>query len=178
VALYLSTPRLREVDTRRVVGEALGREGCAVYLPRVDGRSSNMRMLRVTDLSECAPAPPFGIPEPGDADAAGRPRGDCLDAPLDVVLMPGLGFERNGHRLGRGGGYYDAFVEGALGAARGRGWARPLLVGLAFRAQVVPGIPVDAHDRRVDVLVTADGAVACTAYGRERWGGPAGAAGA
>jgi 5-formyltetrahydrofolate cyclo-ligase len=98
---------------------------------------------------------------------------------LDLLLVPGLAFDREGRRLGRGGGYYDRAIAALR---RLRPDDPPLLVALAFRAQVVgeggeggegaapplpPPLPADdATDARVDVLATPDGLVACSARGR------------
>lgn len=76
-----------------------------------------MRMLHVSSLSECVPAPPFDILEPSPAYASGQDREECGEGPLDLVLMPGLAFGADGARLGRGGGYYDAFIQRVNGVA-------------------------------------------------------------
>lgn len=76
--------------------------------------------------------------------------------------MPGLAFDRAGRRLGRGGGYYDKFIAAARRRAEQRGWPAPLLVALAFRAQLVGEVPVEEHDARVDAIVTADEVIACS----------------
>jgi 5-formyltetrahydrofolate cyclo-ligase len=74
-------------------------------------------------------------------------------APLvepDVVLMPLLGFDRSGTRLGYGGGYYDRTLAGL-----GR---RPVLVGLAFAEQALDvDIPREPHDVPLDLVVTEEG---------------------
>ena len=83
--------------------------------------------------------------------------------------MPGVAFDvATGARLGRGGGYYDAWVTKSTsrapgGAGPGRA---PLLVALAFRAQCVEGVPAGPEDVPVDAFVTADGVVACSERGR------------
>ena len=108
------------------------------------------------------------------------PRTACLsaqiDEPLELVVMPGLAFDSAGRRLGRGGGYYDKFASAARRRAEQHGWAPPLLVALAFRCQVVQGgggggegggggVPMEPHDASVDVIVTADGVIACSPAG-------------
>ncbi len=69
-------------------------------------------------------------------------------AELDAVLVPALAFDRRGHRLGRGGGFYDRFL-GALPP-------RVTTIGIAFSVQLLNAIPTDPHDRPVDVIVTED----------------------
>ena len=68
----------------------------------------------------------------------------------DVILMPLLGFDKRGTRLGYGGGYYDRTLE--------RLSKRPRLIGLAFAAQELEDIPREAHDVPLDIIITEDGA--------------------
>jgi 5-formyltetrahydrofolate cyclo-ligase len=65
---------------------------------------------------------------------------------VDVVVAPGLAFDRRGHRLGYGGGHYDRYLR-RLGAAA-------LRAGIAFSEQLVEEVPVEARDELLDVLVT------------------------
>ena len=64
---------------------------------------------------------------------------------IDLILVPGCGFDEQLHRMGRGGGYYDRFL-----ADRSHG----LAVGIGYECQVAPSIPTGPHDRGVDALVT------------------------
>jgi 5-formyltetrahydrofolate cyclo-ligase len=75
------------------------------------------------------------------------------------VFMPGVGFDRRGGRLGHGRGYYDRAV-----AQYDR-----RCIGLAFACQVVDQVPVERHDRLVEVLITEEGAIT-TAAGERRSG--------
>ena len=68
----------------------------------------------------------------------------------DIVVMPLLGFDAKGTRLGYGGGYYDRTL-----AAMSK---RPLLIGYAFAAQELPFIPREPHDLPLDMIVTEQGA--------------------
>ena len=222
IALYLSTPKLREVETHSLVDHALAQPHTRLFLPKVDDkyatpphptppthphvprialpcraihppfgsrhhrqqkstrpsalrRESHMRMLHVTSLSDVVSSPPYGILEPNETyrapppDSEATPREEAASGPLDLVLMPGLGFDRTGRRLGRGGGYYDAYVSKLLSIAAERGLPRPLLVALAFSPQVVPQVPVGTWDHDVDVLVTSEGATVCSHEGITRW---------
>lgn len=65
---------------------------------------------------------------------------------IDVLLVPGLAFDKRCQRLGQGGGYYDRFLE--------RVNSDCLTVGVAFDEQIVKTVPFDVHDRRVDYVVT------------------------
>ncbi|HEY1879665.1 MAG TPA: 5-formyltetrahydrofolate cyclo-ligase [Caulobacteraceae bacterium] len=71
----------------------------------------------------------------------------------ELVLAPLLAFDRHGGRLGQGGGYFDRAIAGL----RARG---PLIVvGLAFAGQEVEEVPLEAHDARLDAVLTEDGYV-------------------
>lgn len=85
----------------------------------------------------------FGIAEPPpEAPSEHLARGD-------LVLVPGVAFDRDGGRLGRGGGYYDR----ALSSGR-RGATRPILIGVGFSFQVVESVPMTTLDVRVDGVVS------------------------
>jgi 5-formyltetrahydrofolate cyclo-ligase len=88
-----------------------------------------------------------------------------VEEPLELVVMPGLAFDRAGRRLGRGGGYYDKFLHSARARAAQRRWPPPLLVALSFRSQLVDQVPVEAHDVGVDAIITPDEVIVCTTAG-------------
>ena len=66
---------------------------------------------------------------------------------LDLVIVPGIAFDRHGRRLGRGKGYYDRFLRKIA--------KRTLTIGLAFDFQILPSIPATATDINVDHLIFA-----------------------
>ncbi len=66
---------------------------------------------------------------------------------LDLVVVPGVAFDRKGNRLGRGKGYYDRFLK--------RLTKHSFSVGLAFDFQVLPSLPTAAHDRKVNKVIFA-----------------------
>lgn len=91
----------------------------------------------------------FRIPEPRHRVI------DLLPArELDLILMPLVGFDDAGNRLGMGGGFYDRTL--AFRHARRR-WRRPLLIGVAFGLQRCPTLPAEAWDVPLDGIVTEDG---------------------
>jgi 5-formyltetrahydrofolate cyclo-ligase len=170
--------KLREVDTTPLLDAALALRHAEVYVPIVDhpggdDAAPSMRFLRVRSLARDLEPKTMGILEPKEfLDDGVTPRENLEDAgfdpPLDVLLMPGLAFETSGARLGRGGGFYDAFLERYRRGCRRAGANTPPTLALAFAPQVLaPGaVPAAAHDQPVDALATPGGIVACTNAGR------------
>lgn len=140
IGFYL--PQHGEFDVRPLMNQALwmGRECCLPILPR---RGRVMRFGRMHDGTRMTPNR-YGIPEPVDA----RPR---HARQLDVLLMPLVGFDATGRRLGMGGGYYDATL--AFMRHR-RHWRKPRLVGVAYECQRVDALPHDPWDMPLDAVLT------------------------
>jgi 5-formyltetrahydrofolate cyclo-ligase len=113
--------------------------GQKVVLPVVMGADAPLD-LRVWEADQPLYEAGFGTLAPSDLAPRAVP---------DVILMPLLGFDKTGTRLGYGGGYYDRTLAG-LGT-------KPLLVGLAFAAQELNHIPREAHDIPLDAVVTEAG---------------------
>lgn len=135
VALYLSLAD--ELDTTLLI-EALRRQGCMLYVP-VIGRASAMSFAQL--------APPFrrnryGIVEPVLRRAPLR---------LDLIVLPLVGFDAAGRRLGMGGGYYDRWL-----ATHPRS-KLPRRVGYAYAAQEVARVPADARDVPLHAVATETG---------------------
>lgn len=87
----------------------------------------------------------YGIPEPKAALCRPVEKGD-----IGVVVIPAVAFDRNGRRVGYGGGYYDRFLPEVPQAAK---------VGAAFTCQIVPEVPSEAYDVPVDRIVTEEGII-------------------
>ena len=125
-----------EVDTHGLIDELLA-DGKTVYLPRVvsDDEMVLCRYTGADSLSKGA----FCIMEP---------IGELMpnDTHIDAVLVPGMAFDTEGHRLGRGKGYYDRFLTSLT---------RPLpqLIGVCFDFQKVDFVPTESFDVSVDVVV-------------------------
>lgn len=128
-----------EIDTRPLIDAVLG-SGRALVLPRVDRATRRLVLHRVDDpAAQLVPAT-LGIPEPAPSTPTVEP-----DA-LDWVLVPGLGFDRQGFRLGRGGGYYDRLLATL---------APPIACwSIAFDCQLVDALPREPHDQPVHGVIT------------------------
>lgn len=141
-------PMRSEADPRPLA-LALATAGASLCLPAFVGRVMEFRVWRASD--ELVPAG-FQTFEP--------PPSARVVAPT-LVLAPLLAFDRRGGRLGWGKGYYDTYL-GARDAAAARGdGVRPFVVGIAFTCQEAPAVPLEAHDRRLDGVVTESGFVVC-----------------
>ncbi|KAF6157298.1 hypothetical protein GIB67_004236 [Kingdonia uniflora] len=134
-----------------------------LYVPRVEDKNSHMRMFNISSIGDLIPNS-MNILEPAPLDGDGIQREDVMDAsdPVDLLLLPGLAFDRSGRRLGRGGGYYDMFLTKYRELCVERQWELPLLVALSYSEQIVDEgvINVTPNDVPVDALVTPDGVIA------------------
>ena len=129
-----------EAATRKMIEAAL-MAGKKVLLPKVDRKAHRLKLFEVKDLSKDIEAGYMGIYEP--IEGVARPAGP---EEADLVIMPGVGFDAAGRRLGYGGGYYDRLLETLRPDAR--------LIALAFDAQIVDEIPAEEHDKKVGKIIT------------------------
>ena len=176
VGAYLASERLRECSMATYIDDAAVRgatDDVMVFVPIVDDAgSSSMRMLHVRDVEADATRGAYDLAEPRETYADGSRRLEAVRdiakvGALDVVVVPGVAFGEDGRRLGRGGGYYDAFLTRYAAEAARVGAPPPLVVALAYGCQVYPAgaVPVDAHDKLVDIIVTETRTIACTDRG-------------
>lgn len=139
VALY--SPVNNEVDTGAIFRAAV-ESGKRVYYPRVD--RSNIGFCRVRSLTELV-AGAFNVPEPV---------GEVVSTDLlDLIVLPGVAFDREGRRLGYGKGFYDRFLAAVSADVE--------TVGLAFELQVGAPLPEEPHDRKISYLATEAGLFPC-----------------
>ena len=143
-AIGLYSPAANEVETSEIARDALA-TGKGLYYPKVSGGCSNIFQVRST--ADLVPGR-YGIREP----AGGRrlPRG--VDAGL-VVFVPGVAFDCNGNRLGRGTGWYDRLLGGLD--------ARVPRIALAYEFQLLEEVPVEPGDLPVHAIVTEKRVIAC-----------------
>lgn len=143
VALY--SPVENEVDTSAILSDAL-KLGKKVFYPKLSlaGMAGFARIRSAAELV----AGRYGILEPAESEALAPADGEGL-----IVFIPGLLFDRQGNRLGRGGGWYDRVLNG-LG---NRGW----FVGLAYEFQLVDALPAEIWDHRVHLILTEKNQIDC-----------------
>lgn len=120
------------------LAEALRAAGHVIALPVMAGRDESL-IFRIHHLDAGVIPNPLGIGEPAPSAPLAAP---------DVLLVPLLAFDRQGGRLGMGGGYYDRTIAGL------RAQKRILTIGVAFSCQEVSSVPVAPHDARIDRIAT------------------------
>ena len=143
VMVYLSLPH--EVDTTLLILHAW-QQGKTVAVPKISWQQRHMIPVELTSLETGLKEdhrglrnPINGVPVPFEE--------------IDLVVTPGLGFDGNGNRLGRGGAFYDNFFKHEIiTAAR---WA------VAFSRQVCEEVPHDDSDMPIDAVVTEDEIIVC-----------------
>ena len=136
VAVYLAHGR--ELETTALIS-ALHRRGKGVFVPSIDAhRDGVMHMLQLGSNTPLRRSR-LGIREPVARRRPARPR-------IDVLVLPLVAFDAQGHRLGSGRGFYDRW----LAAQR----PRPFCIGYAFAAQQVERIPAEPWDQRLDAICT------------------------
>ena len=148
VSAFLAHPKLDEANTVMLyygVGQEIATadliqtlldQGKTVCLPKCLPEHQ-MEARIIQSLDELEPDA-YGIPAPKDACPV------LEREKIDLILVPGLCFDSKGNRLGQGGGYYDRFFAHYHGAA-----------ALLCREKLMTkAVPVEAHDRRFDLLVT------------------------
>ena len=146
VALYIAYGH--EADLAHVITLARRRR-CALYLPVItDFRRSRMRFVRY-EASGTMRINRYGIPEPDPRHAAMIP-----PRRLDVVLLPLVGFDAHGWRLGSGAGFYDRSLHHLR---EGRRWRRPKLIGVGYECQRVARLQADHWDVPLDGILTERG---------------------
>lgn len=131
---YAATPAELNID--QALTHIIATHG-QVYLPRV-----------VDDTLTFAACTALNGLKPGFAGIR-EPTGDAIDvSQLDVLLIPGVGFDTSGRRLGHGAGHYDRTLTQLAPEC--------VTIGVAFSVQVVALIPTETHDRPVAMVVSED----------------------
>lgn len=139
VMLYLSAPQ--ELDTAPLALKCW-QSGKTVVVPKVSWDQRRMLPVEITSLQTNITTTGPGVREP----ISGQPIPINL---IDLVIVPGMGFSNDGHRIGRGMGFYDRFLAGPdfIGVS----------CGMGFEDQIVPKLPVLDHDMALSMLCTDTG---------------------
>jgi 5-formyltetrahydrofolate cyclo-ligase len=116
----------------------LAERGAQLALPAIDARGKPL-IMRAFALGDDLASGQWSIREP---------KADAGEVAPDILLVPLLAFDRTGHRIGYGAGYYDMTI------AKLRAMKRIVAVGIAFAAQEIEQVPVTPRDARLDLVLT------------------------
>jgi 5-formyltetrahydrofolate cyclo-ligase len=143
VALY--SPIQNEVGTEEIRDHALG-AGKQVFYPKV-AEESSVELVQIDSTASFAIGR-FGILEPN-----GKKRLSDLDSGQLIIIVPGVVFDAQGNRLGRGLGWYDRLLK--------RIGKNTTFLGLAYEFQIVSAVPVEFWDQKVDYVITERRVIDC-----------------
>lgn len=136
-----------EVDTIGIIKELLGNKEKNIIVPFVAKNNPILQLSELKSLDELEPRS-LGILEPKEK---------CIKKfdikNLDLVIVPGIVFDKNGHRIGYGYGYYDRFLKMLKEDVK--------KIGLAFEFQLVDKIPKEKHDIPVGIVITEKRILEC-----------------
>ena len=142
VLLYAATKT--EVQTEECIKSILAK-GKRIILPYCYSNSSEMGIAEIKDFSTDIRVGEYKMLEPVD-----EIRNNFLKSDIQLIICPGVGFDKNGARLGRGKGCYDAFIKELKEKAP--------IVGFAYQCQMLnEDLPFDYHDIPMDMIITEEG---------------------
>ena len=135
ILMYHSLPD--EVDTHSALDQLLAM-GKKVFLPKVVS-DTEMTIHEYTGADSLQPSEPYGILEPT------TPELSIINCQLSIAIVPGMAFDKQGHRLGRGKGYYDRFLSQIPNIYK---------IGVCFPFQMLESIPSESTDVVMDEVIT------------------------
>ncbi len=136
VAAFMPLPDEIEININRLA--AL----CRVVIPRITANSLGVAEMEFFDYKPAEiSAGAYGINEPQGATP-------CAAEDIDLMIMPAVAFTPQGDRLGRGKGFYDRYTA--------RKGFRATCLGVCYRHQLIDELPTEPHDRRADMVITAE----------------------
>lgn len=138
VLLYM--PKNGEVPTAQIIKKCYPLHK-VVVLPAFKAEKKGVDLLKVDHFDVKMKSGPRGVPEPD--------RSLCKAVPIDyidIAVIPGIVFDEKGGRIGTGQGYYDRLIPKLPITTR--------KVALALEAQLIPQVPMEPHDRFVDIIIT------------------------
>ena len=126
-----------EVSTHEIINKAL-RDKKNIYVPKTDINKKEMIAVKIHSFTELN-VDNYGILEPISVDK------EKIASDFDTIVMPGVAFDKEGNRIGYGGGYYDKYLEKNIFKAK--------KIALAYEEQILEKIETDYHDIKVDFII-------------------------
>jgi 5-formyltetrahydrofolate cyclo-ligase len=129
-----------EVYTHEMIKDALSL-GKKVIVPKSNTQNQTLILSKLTSWDDLELGS-YGILEPKKEKIK-----KTSFEEIEIIIVPGVGFDKKGNRIGHGKGYYDKLLKKSKNAFH---------IGLAFEYQIIDKIPVDSHDIPVDMIITED----------------------
>ncbi|MFV2049153.1 MULTISPECIES: 5-formyltetrahydrofolate cyclo-ligase [Metabacillus] len=136
----VTVSRGREVDTFPIIKQAWT-DKKTVVVPKCEPATNTMEFRSITSFDQLENVF-YGLKEPILSETSAVKK-----SLIDLILVPGICFDKNGYRIGYGGGYYDRYLMDYKNDT----------VSLAFSSQLINGVPIEAHDVPVSTLITEHG---------------------
>jgi 5-formyltetrahydrofolate cyclo-ligase len=135
----ITISKFPEVDTYRIIQTAW-EQGKIIAAPKCYPKEKRMAFRIISDFSQLESVF-YGLLEPVEEKT--KP---LNHENIDLIIVPGLGYTREGYRIGFGGGYYDRYLKDYSGKT----------ISLAFRSQIIPSFGTEHHDVPVAKVITND----------------------
>lgn len=130
-----------EVDTIKLIKYSFSNNK-EVYVPKINKQTKDMIALKIHNFNNMS-VDKWGIIEPNSVDKTN------IGTDFDLIIMPGIAFDKQGNRIGYGGGYYDKYISKLNNASN--------LLALAYDFQIIQDIESESHDIKVDFILTNKG---------------------
>lgn len=134
-----------EVDTHEFIKKAIS-DGKKVTVPITFPKTKEIKPSHIESFHDLEPGY-YGIL---------TPKADCINLvspeEIDLIIVPGVAFDKNGYRVGYGGGYYDRFLSRL---------PQVTTIGIAFELQIIDKVPRDEYDIAVDFIFTEKKVINC-----------------
>ena len=134
-----------EVYTHDMIKNQLKKQKIIV-VPKVNMKSMNLILSKLENWDDLIPGA-YNILEPKFK----KIKEICLDS-IDLIIVPGVGFDEKGHRIGHGKGFYDKLLKNSKKTTH---------IGLCFECQIINNVPTENHDIPVDKIVTEKRIINC-----------------
>lgn len=135
LGIYIESTKQREIATIKII-QQLQFKGISLSVPKVTSENGEMEFVEFHGI-EKTQVNKWGIPEPVQSHAVARDG-------LDVLIVPMMGGDQTGGRLGYGKGFYDRYLADFPGIS----------VGLCPNSCILTEIPMDSHDKKLDLIIT------------------------
>ena len=127
-----------EVNTHKIIERAI-KDGKNVCVPKINSKEKGMEVFKIESMSELKEGY-FGVLEPFEEKC------EISGEDLDLIVVPGVGFDKNGYRIGYGGGFYDKFFNNMEKDVS--------KIALGYDIQMVDELATEKHDKRINGLIT------------------------